>query len=600
MVRASKSHFLNRIFIFLLTAWISTQAFAGEAIFVSNVRKELSEYRKYPSPGFARASSIMGQLLNTINAAAAHEDQQVTIDSFNAIKEYLDTLPMDSRGIMAPVYGSMASILVRHLDREKTGRRWFTGAWKNLESVQGSKQFSASILGGSIYGLNNSGAEIFEYLANHATETHDVQENISLATQMAKRRDEQARIMEKLVGSSISHRTLSFQIEPFQETEVDFCWSQWNDLPKLSSARVEFCRGNTAIIRQGDRLEFATGMGLEEICTDTNPADFIFLAQTQPLNHMSLLSMKTGSQTHAFTAVNNPVLPRILPPAWIEGRVMVGMPLSEYSWDQFESLNSLLSDNITKEEMIIIGARKLVCMPDPQSSDSPQSLAWFVSDGETAYRITQLTPGADFIFRYLRHRNFPFVGTVTFTSLEDDPELRKIDHPGIGHITGELKVNWFRVANSSVQGTPMEISGINDLENTLWNAENTGKIKSLPPGPWVNGSDEEISAVFGQIMNATDFLASNSWSEKCGWQSRPTLLKKPELHLPRDTEPGTVIIKFLVGRQGEIMGPRVIYSTNDHLVSEAFNMLQKCQFEAVCSGTDKPRESWSSMRFDFR
>jgi len=38
-------------------------------------------------------------------------------------------------------------------------------------------------------------------------------------------------------------------------------------------------------------------------------------------------------------------------------------------------------------------------------------------------------------------------------SLEEEYSARKIEHEGLGHVVGTMKINWFKYANTFVEGS---------------------------------------------------------------------------------------------------------------------------------------------------
>ena len=71
-------------------------------------------------------------------------------------------------------------------------------------------------------------------------------------------------------------------------------------------------------------------------------------------------------------------------------------------------------------------------------------------------QIVDLTPGAEWALHYLRAKDLPLVGSVSQTGFVEKYADRKVEYGELGHIAGSVKLNWFRVANTFVEGSARE------------------------------------------------------------------------------------------------------------------------------------------------
>jgi len=58
------------------------------------------------------------------------------------------------------------------------------------------------------------------------------------------------------------------------------------------------------------------------------------------------------------------------------------------------------------------------------------------------------------MLRLMKDQDYPLVGSFSVTGLNDKFSERKVEYPGLGHVVGTMQINWFKFANSFIQGTP--------------------------------------------------------------------------------------------------------------------------------------------------
>ncbi len=78
-------------------------------------------------------------------------------------------------------------------------------------------------------------------------------------------------------------------------------------------------------------------------------------------------------------------------------------------------------------------------------------MAFYAVLPQATFQIVKLAPGADYMLHLLIEQDLPLVGSVSPVSQFDFP-LRRVEHEGLGHVVGELRINWFKYGNTFVQG----------------------------------------------------------------------------------------------------------------------------------------------------
>ena len=80
-------------------------------------------------------------------------------------------------------------------------------------------------------------------------------------------------------------------------------------------------------------------------------------------------------------------------------------------------------------------------------------MAWYTVAPASAFQIVGLHRGAEYMLHLLLEKDLPLAGSFTITEVEDSYPARKIDHEGLGHVAGKIRINWFRYANAFIKGT---------------------------------------------------------------------------------------------------------------------------------------------------
>jgi len=234
----------------------------------------------------------------------------------------------------------------------------------------------------------------------------------------------------------------------------------------------EYVSGNVALIRgkgaDANLLEFLVGPDLEHTYTSLSGA-LLGVQKTftpQP-THLVLRRVKKNGVVveDSLKTPKGYVLPVLMRSGAID-QEMPGAPLPKIGYmrkDIDEAKATFLPENEGDALKTIKSAfENFVYVPRHDLPDSvkanpgPEDYAWYAIGDESSLQMVKLTPGAEWMLHLLKAKDLPLVGAFTVMSLEDDFAKRKMEYPGLGHVVGTMRVDWFQYANSYVEGTKAE------------------------------------------------------------------------------------------------------------------------------------------------
>ena len=232
---------------------------------------------------------------------------------------------------------------------------------------------------------------------------------------------------------------------------------------EIDAPKLEYVKGDVAIIRDGNLLEFLVGEDLEH--TYGNMAGALLGVKktfTPQPTHLVIERIKRNGIIEADSLAHpvGYVLPRLLRSGAIS-QDLPGAPLPEMGWkinDFKEAVSTYLPENegdplkTIKSAYLNFVHRPRVDLPDSVAlNPREKDLAWYAIGDETSMELVDLTPGAVFMLEMMLEKDMPLIGAFTVVSLEDEYKLRKVDHEGLGHVLGTMRLEWFQYANTYVQ-----------------------------------------------------------------------------------------------------------------------------------------------------
>jgi hypothetical protein len=238
---------------------------------------------------------------------------------------------------------------------------------------------------------------------------------------------------------------------------------------EIDAPEFEYVRGNTAIVREGNLLEFLVGEDLENNYRNLEGTLLGVRKTFSPApTHLVIQRIKRNGVVEAdsLPVPSNYTVPTLLRAGAVDLETP-GAPLPELGWKS-RDLNEARATFLPEEEdgdlkPIQTGIEKFVYVPrhdlpdSAKANPSPEDFAWYAVFPESAVEIVELTEGADWMLHLLLDQNLPLVGSFSMLTLEEEYSKRKIEHDVLGHVVGTMKINWFKYANTFVEGSERDI-----------------------------------------------------------------------------------------------------------------------------------------------
>ncbi len=239
-----------------------------------------------------------------------------------------------------------------------------------------------------------------------------------------------------------------------------------NFLFEIDAPKFEYVRGDVGMIRDGNLLEFLVAKDLED--TYPNLAGTLLGVKktfTPQPTHLVLKRIKRNGviEADSLPTPQGYVLPKLLRSGQVDLETP-GAPLPDLGWKTKDIKNAravYLPENEGDDlKAVQSGIENFVYVPkhdlpeDKAANPGPEDYAWYAVFPNAALEIVNLDPGADWMLHLLKDQDYPLVGSFSLVSLVDEYSQRKIEHPGLGHVVGTMQINWFKFANSFIQGTP--------------------------------------------------------------------------------------------------------------------------------------------------
>lgn len=238
---------------------------------------------------------------------------------------------------------------------------------------------------------------------------------------------------------------------------------------EIDAPVFDYVHGNIALIRgrgaDENIMEFLVAENLESRYQGLQGA-LLGVQKTfspQP-THLVLRRIKRGGviEADSLKTPKGYVLPTLLRSGAID-QEMPGAPIPKIGYkrtDIDEARATFLPENEGDPQKTVKSAfERFVYVPRHDLADSsranpgPEDYAWYAIGDECSLQLVKLTPGAEWMLHMFKAKDLPLVGAFTVLSLEEDYSVRKIEHEGLGHVVGTMRMDWFQYANAYVEGT---------------------------------------------------------------------------------------------------------------------------------------------------
>lgn len=234
---------------------------------------------------------------------------------------------------------------------------------------------------------------------------------------------------------------------------------------EIDCPEFDYVRGNTAIVRDGNLLEFLVGEDIEHNYRNLSGTLLGVRKTFSPApTHYVIQRIKRNGVVEAdsLPVPSSYTIPVLLRAGAIDLETP-GAPLPDLGW-KTKDLKEAASTFLPEEEgddlrPIQTGIENFVYVPRHDLADSlkanpsAEDFAWYAVFPESSVEITELTAGADWMMHMLVDKDLPLIGSFSLLTLIDEYTLRKIEHEGLGHVVGTMKINWFKFGNTFVEGS---------------------------------------------------------------------------------------------------------------------------------------------------
>jgi len=238
---------------------------------------------------------------------------------------------------------------------------------------------------------------------------------------------------------------------------------------EIDAPEFDYVRGNTAMVRDGNVLEFLVGEDLEHNYRNLSGTLLGVRKTFSPSpTHLVIQRIKRNGVVEAdsLPVPSSYTMPKLLRAGAVDLETP-GAPLPELKW-KTKDLKEARATFLPEEEdgdlkPVQTGIEFFVYVPRHDLPDSvkanppAEDFAWYAVFPESAIEITDLTDGADWMLHLLKDKDLPLIGSFSLLTLEDEYTKRKIEHEGLGHVIGTMKINWFKFSNTFVEGTERDI-----------------------------------------------------------------------------------------------------------------------------------------------
>jgi len=239
-----------------------------------------------------------------------------------------------------------------------------------------------------------------------------------------------------------------------------------NFLFEIDAPKFEYVRGDVAMIRDGNLMEFLVAKDLEGTYQNLAGTRLgVLKAFTPQPTHLVLKRIVRDGviEADSLATPQGYVLPKLLRSGQVDLETP-GAPLPELGW-KTSAIKEARSTYLPEKEgdelkAVQTGISDFVYVPKHDLSEEaaanpgPDDYAWYAVFPDASLQIVNLDKGMDWMLHMMKDQDYPLVGSFSLVSLNDKYSERKVEHPGLGHVVGTMQINWVKFANSYVQGTP--------------------------------------------------------------------------------------------------------------------------------------------------
>ncbi len=227
---------------------------------------------------------------------------------------------------------------------------------------------------------------------------------------------------------------------------------------EIDAPQFDYIEGNTAVVRDGNMLWYMVGSDLENQYRTYAGSLLGVQKFFKPQPFLMIKRVKKAGIAEPVDSCRTFVMPKLIPAGAIDLKTP-GADLPGVRWSRPSDFTPFVSENEDEEIAIQSMVERFVKSPRHDLPDSVKAnpaekdMAWYAVFDEATLEIVDLMPGTVWMLELLRAKDLPLVGSFTVKEFYDSIRDRRKEYEGLGHVVGKMKINWFRYANTYVQGS---------------------------------------------------------------------------------------------------------------------------------------------------
>jgi len=234
-----------------------------------------------------------------------------------------------------------------------------------------------------------------------------------------------------------------------------------NFLFEIDAPTLMYAKGDVAIVADGNQHHFLIGPDIEHQYASWSSAKLGVqkrFSHSVDTPHLFLKRIKNGTIVSPVDSVESYILPQVFTAT--QSQVTTpGAPLPELDW-KFESrIKEFYPENegdpLLEVQSVISKFVRVLNHDLPKelaASPGPEHYSWYAVFEKSTFKLVDIGPGASWMMDLLQSQNLPLVGSFSLARVEESRIQRGKVYEGLGHVCGDMKVNWFKYANTFIDG----------------------------------------------------------------------------------------------------------------------------------------------------
>jgi hypothetical protein len=231
---------------------------------------------------------------------------------------------------------------------------------------------------------------------------------------------------------------------------------------EIDAPALKYAKDDVAIVANGNDHQFLIGPDIEHQYTSWSSAKLGVqkrFSHRVDTPHMFLKRVKNGELITPIDSVETYILPKIFTVSKTQ-LTTPGAPLPDLDWKRVSRIMEFYPENdgdpLIEVQSVVANFVYALNHDVPEelaANPGPEHYSWYAVFEKSTFKIVDLGIGASWMMDLLTSENLPLIGSFSIASVEDTRVVRGKNHEGLGHVCGTMKVNWFKYANTFVNGS---------------------------------------------------------------------------------------------------------------------------------------------------